>query len=167
MSEPALAAPVDLHRHLNAGRDAFDGAWSRPFFEALARLPEGEQRFWGLPFTLAGGAAPAWIVLGASSPESEGRRAITIRLDGPDRPFPASQPPTYLVFVHVCDLSPPELAAPFPAGDAVAEYVLVYDDGSQLRQPIRLRFEINTASPGFGLDAFAARPHVMDAPVDF
>jgi len=52
-------------------------------------------------------------------------------------------------------------------GEHLADYVLVYADGSEHRQPIRRRFEVNEAALIWGQRAFAARPHQEDVPLDF
>ena len=50
-------------------------------------------------------------------------------------------------------------------GEHLADYVLEYPDGSEQRQSIRRRFEVNEACIIWGQWAFAAQPHVPQVPV--
>ena len=155
-----LCVPINLTGSLNAGRTGAPGRWQPLLESALHELPAGEQRYWGVPFQLASeGDGPAWLLLDAS-------RSVPLASDGDDRS------PTYVVFVHTCGLpeSVGRSALPDPlvhAGEPVAEYVFAYADGSEHRQVIRWRFEINGGPATFGLRAFAARPNRMDGPLDF
>lgn len=160
----SLFVPVDIRSQHNASRGVAAGRWEPSLEEALRELPQGIQRFWGIPFELgAGDDTPCWLVLGGAA---EQPNATTIPVSD------SASAPTYLVFVHVCG-SAPAAEGTEPAGSLtrpgqqVAEYALVYGDGSEHRQPIRWRFEINGGPPSWGQRAFAARPHVMDAPVDY
>jgi hypothetical protein len=164
----SLFAPVDLTPHVNAAPAAVVGRWHAAVQGAAARVPTGTQRFWGVPFTLvspAGDAsAPAWVVAGHDTADT-----ITIPLGG-------ERPPSYLLVAHLCGApvvvpaggaEPAGAAWPGAltrAGDRVADYVLVYADGTEHRQAIRWRFEIS--APG-DARVFAARPQGMDTPVDF
>jgi hypothetical protein len=189
-----LFAPVNLQPNFNAGRQPEPGRWYPALESALAELPAGPQRFWGIPFDFgpaaetvgdagdgaAGAAGPArcWVLLGGPTEPSGPAGAVTLPLDDGGPGGPSGAAPTYLLFVHICGLPAASqgAAAPPPAealpdsvtrlGEPVADYVLVYGDDSEHRHPIRWRFEINGGAP-WGQRAFAARPNHIDAPVDF
>ncbi|HEU5314724.1 MAG TPA: CehA/McbA family metallohydrolase [Chloroflexota bacterium] len=153
-----LFAPVPLDGELDETRPPRERRW-QPLLEAALRdLPAGERRFWGIPFQLAPeGDGPAWVLVD---------RPRTLALDG------GASGVSHVVFVHTCGLPATATANVLPdpivhAGERVADYVLVYTDGSEHRQPIRWRFEINGGPATFGLRAFAARPNQMDQPLDF
>jgi hypothetical protein len=169
--ETPLFAPLDLSPYANAGRVSPPGRWRPAFDAALAGLATGRPRYWGIPFEIAGAPAgdapatdrPCWLLLGRGdglSPEA------TLAWEGPAAPG-------HVVFLHLCGFasgaSQPEDLAPSLslAGQEVAGYVLVYADGTEHRQPLRWRFEINAPGPPWGQKAFAARSHVMDAAVEF
>ena len=160
MPERALSIPVDLSSQRTAARQAAHDRWHPQLVEVLRELPAGDQRYWGVPFSLAPeGDAPAWTIV---------ERPVEVALGA------ESGTASCVVFLHTCGRPAPEtpdqttLADPLVhAGESVAEYVLVYEDGSEHRQPIRWRFEINSGPSTFGYRAFAARPERMDAPVDF
>jgi hypothetical protein len=167
-----LFAPVSLRPFFNATRQPEPDRWHPAMEATLQELPGGEQRFWGIPFSLAdnkGSAVPAWVLVGGET--SRGApQAVEVPLGNS-----ATGSPSYVVFLHACGLpaaapdAPPETMPDSVTrpGEHVADYILVYFDGSEHRQTIRWRFEINGGSPMWGQRAFAARPHVMDAPLDF
>lgn len=62
-----LFAPVDLRPYLTAGRQAAPGVWQAATMGALAELPGGTQRFWGMPFELAPAPSSEFPVLGSES----------------------------------------------------------------------------------------------------
>ena len=175
---PSLFVPLDLHERFNAGRDVTPGRWSQGFGDALGAIPDGQRRFWGVPFHLGPAGAPCWVLLGAQDGAVAEARV----------PWEGPSGPGYLIFLHLGGLSaeeasggggggawrqaggparragPPSLSR---AGEQVATYVLEYGDGSEHPQAVRWRFEINAAGPPWGQKAFAARTLVMDAPVEF
>lgn len=189
---PSLFAPLALQSCYNTGRQAAAGRWHPALAEALAGLPGGKQRFWGIPFDLAPGADAAsangasgadgagdasdpacWVLFGAggnAAGAEEANQGVSVPLSAN-----GSASPPYLVFLHLCGLpaaasnDPPETMPDSitKRGLHVADYVLVYGDGTEHRQPVRWRFEINGGTPMWGQRAFAARPNVMDAPLDF
>jgi len=151
--------PLDLSAHFNAGEKA---AWHPAIVELLKTLPAGQQTFWGVPFALGAREehAQRWLLLD--------REPHTVEIAARAR---------YLVVAHFCNNShdpadpshPPDTPAgllPRP-GEHLADYVLVYADGSEHRQPIRRRFEVNEAALIWGQRAFAARPHQEDVPLNF
>ncbi|MDQ3703041.1 MAG: hypothetical protein M3442_19280, partial [Chloroflexota bacterium] len=127
-STPArpLFSPVDLAKHCSPPA-ASAAAWADPATAAaLAALPSGAQRFWGIPFQVAvadpavsgpstgGGAAgaagaagaPAWILLGAGASP-----AITVPLADPLADPQSRGAPTYLLLLHACGMPPSESGA--------------------------------------------------------
>ena len=89
--------------------------------------------------------------------------------------MPVEGEASYLIFAHFADSSHDPEGRGQPAGvnigpvlrpgEHLAEYVLVYEDGSEHRQPIRRRFEVSDARVAWGQLAFMARAHDMDAPL--
>jgi hypothetical protein len=152
---------IDLSAHFAASATGGAAAWHPDIGEALKTLPAGQQTFWGIPFAL--GVAEdgeRWLVLN--------REPEVIEIAARAR---------YVVVAHFCNISPlpadPDAlkltvlrVIPQP-GEHLADYVLVYADGSEHRQPIRRRFEVNEAVTNWGQDAFAARPHQQPIPLDF
>jgi len=127
-------------------------------------LPSGFRPFWGVPFDLGPREGASWITLDAAGSSTR----VELR-----------QSSTFLVFAHLCDVShdpsrqaqpadyrPGEVTRP---GEHLADYALLYADGTQHCQPIRRRFEVGEAMAVGGLRqrAFAARPHVEDGPCDW
>ena len=127
----------------------------------LAGLPGGSQVFWGVPFQLAAGdTAPAWIVLGTGS------KAVDIAL-------PPGTTASYVVFAHFCNGSRDGVVhararcGSIPCMRPASTWpttCCVYADGSEHRQPIRRRFEINERTSIWGHCAFAARPARRSSP---
>jgi len=122
-------------------------------------LPRGAQRFWGIPFSLgpegppeAGKPAkpglvakPGLIALGA------GMKPVRVRLAGTA---------THLCVVHFCDV-PADHLANTAGGEHLADYALIYADGSDHVQPIRRRFEVGQFTLSWGEQTFAAAPSKM------
>jgi hypothetical protein len=140
-----------------------DVTWHPLIRECLDRLPGGTQRLWGIPFELADARQPErWLWLVGDSPT----RLV----------IPASDPAPWVVFAHFCGVSrssrpvadPAELPSGIvnQAGQHLADYVLEYGDGSEHRQPIRRRYEVNDVFVAWGQLAFAAHPHRRVGPVD-
>jgi hypothetical protein len=153
---------IDLSAHFTARGVDESAAWHPDIGEALKTLPSGQQTFWGIPFAL--GAA-----------EENGERWLA--LDRNPQEVEVAAQARYVVVAHFCNISPlpahPDAlkltvlrAIPQP-GEHLADYMLVYADGSEHRQPIRRRFEVNEAVTNWGQDAFAARPHRQPIPLDF
>jgi hypothetical protein len=153
---------IDLSAHVVPSGIDEAAAWPPGIVEALETLPAGRQTFWGVPFAL--GAA-----------EEDGGRWLV--LDREPEEVEVEAPARYVVVAHFCNISPLPMgpdalkivllrAIPHP-GEHLADYVLVYADGSEHRQLIRRRFEVNEAVTNWGQDAFAARPHREPIPVDF
>jgi hypothetical protein len=148
---------LDLSAYANGSRSP--AGWHPTVGPELALLPSGRQTFWGIPFELGAPEGRWWLMLDRSGD------VVTI---------PVSGAMSHLVFAHLCDVShspepgaqpadyhPGEVTRP---GEHLANYVLVYGDGSEARQSIRRRFEVGEAVQVWGQQAFAARPHVEDEP---
>lgn len=159
--------PINLGHFYNrsdetlAVADGQSHPWHPDLLARLDLLPAGEQSLWGIPFVLAPMNGARWLELFAPS-------SVTI---------PVTDQATYLVVTHFCNASVDAATRQYwpgivvgsvtRPGEHLADYVLVYANGSEHRQPIRRRFEINEPLAVWGQRAFAARPHVMDAPVDW
>lgn len=120
-------------------------------------LPAGQQTFWGVPFGLGPETGARWLQPASSTTVPVAGRA------------------GYVVFAHFCNASVDPEGKRQPAdvpvgsvtrpGEHLADYVLVYGDGSEHRQAIRRRFEINEPTTVFGQLSFAARPSTTDQPL--
>jgi hypothetical protein len=126
--------------------------WGSKTAGAVAELPFGPQSFWGVPFEIADGGVNELLVL-----EGKSNTDIAVGSAG-----------SYLVFAHFCDEDSPSSVAGQPSdylnpvvtapGEHMADYVVVFDDGSELRQSIRRRFEINQVQTRMQ-SGFASRQH--------
>src|SRR4051812_23967324 len=152
----ATCTTVDLSEVYTHSRgDA--SPWEEKTAWGIARLPGGDQRFWGVPFS-AGGAAPeepGLVVIG----QDAATEVVRVPLDGSA---------SYLVLAHFCDArartsvagqtadyAVPVVTAP---GEHLADYVLEYADGSEHRVAVRRRFEVNQVMTRMQ-NAFVSRPH--------
>lgn len=161
-------SPIDLSAYFNAGRsnEVFNKqmVWNKSMQPLLLQLPGGQQTFWGIPFHLGkANADRCWIVLGAW------QKSVTIAV---------AKHASYVVFAHFADsLNKPDIQGQSLEGEAafvhrpgelLANYILVYKDGSETCQPIRRRFEISDASiTPWGHLPFASRSHNMVEPLDW
>ncbi len=126
--------------------------WGSKTAGAIAGLPFGSQSFWGVPFEMADGGVNELLVL-----EGKSNADIAVGSAG-----------SHLVFAHFCDEDSPASVAGQPSdylnpvvtapGEHMADYVVVFDDGSELRQSIRRRFEINQVQTRMQ-SGFASRQH--------
>lgn len=132
-------------------------AWHESTAKGLSELPSGSQQFWGIPFQLSGNDGGGPSVVGAGADGST--HAVTIAIGGNA---------SHLVFAHVCDsrardtvagqtadYAAPVVTAP---GEHLADYVLVFEDGSTHSVPIRRRFEVNQVYTRMQ-SGFVCRPH--------
>jgi hypothetical protein len=152
----ATFTPVDLSSAYTHRRDD-PAPWEEKTALGIGTLPGGQQRFWGVPFSLGGAEASALglVVVGADG-------ALT-----PAR-LPLAGTAAYLVLAHFCDARArttvagqssdyptPTVTAP---GEHLADYVLEYADGSEHRVAIRRRFEVSQALSRMQ-NGFLCRPH--------
>src|SRR5262245_154904 len=157
--------PLDLTPWFNTTVDEFgarrfratSGAELELGAEGLARLPRGSQELRGIPFRLGpdGREARVWLSLCARS-GGPGARSVEVPID---------RTAHFICFAHFCDWE--SAATPLPTvddverlGEELADAVLVYTDGSEHRQPIRRRYEVQTPSFPLGQWCFAAAPHL-------
>ncbi|HXI18510.1 MAG TPA: hypothetical protein VNM48_19265, partial [Chloroflexota bacterium] len=180
-----LFSPLAIQPLYNASRQSQPETWHPEFDEALATLPSGEQRYWGIPFELSpadpqvgegDGKAdtqtppPSLLLLGSVAGTAS---SATI----PIPPDPQGRTPSHLVFLHLCG-TPAAAAEQSTAqgmiplsvsrlGQRLADYTLIYTDGTEQRQPIRCRFEVNGGRTIWGQRAFAARREQMDTPLNY
>ncbi len=152
--------PLDLNSYFNVGRDP--SGWHPEIGAGLRTMPAGRQTFWGIPFDLGSAEGNGWLLL-----EQSGKGST----------IPLSEKASYLLFAHFCDEShdPEKKMQPVDykvgditrPGEHLANYTLIYSDGSEHAQAIRRRFEVNEALISWGQLAFAALPHLENGPVDW
>src|ERR1043166_286579 len=124
-----------------------DVTWHPLIRDCLESLPGGAQRLWGIPFELTDAQQPErflWL---------SGEAPATLAI-------PAADPAPWVVFAHFCGVSRSSHAvadrAELPSGmiqqpgQHLADYILEYDDGSEHRQPIRRRYEVNDVFVALG-----------------
>ncbi len=151
-----LGRPVDLSDVFNATRAGLPAALHPG---TALEAGYGEVAFWGLPFLLGGSSSSDPDVIHLTD------NTVHVALDG--------SLANWLVFLHCVEDIKTNYLAGFAddsmdgnsVGDPVAEYTLVYADGSRHAQPIRRRFAIQQLRIGWGASAFEAvphRPHTVD-----
>lgn len=146
--------PVSLRRHFNSDSRLSRSRrtpWDESARQLSQHMPRGRQRFWGIPFLLGPKRAnqKGLIVL------ASGADPVRIRLNGLA---------THVCFLHFCN-QPPEYQSQHAGGEPLADYALIYADGSEHVQPIRRRFEINPFTTRWGQSAFGAAMHAMPQPL--
>jgi hypothetical protein len=108
---------------------------------ADATAPIGAQQFRGLPFLIGENPERCFVALGR-----EGRcEPLRIPIGGPARS---------VVVAH--RLLETKILDGAPLGEVVADYVLVYQDGQEVRVPIRDGYEVRFVSGAWGEFAFGA-----------
>ncbi|MEJ5250399.1 MAG: CehA/McbA family metallohydrolase [Chthonomonadetes bacterium] len=125
---------VNLDAHCNVGVS---------FYEGVQNPLLGEQVLHGLPFRI--GSAPDRCFIGFGTPDL--RRACSI---------PIGNTAYHVIFAHVL------LEYPSQAGQVIAHYVFRYEDGEEVRAPIRERFEIASLPRMWGIQPFLAYPDMKD-----
>ncbi len=161
--------PLDLGPYWNAGRSNAPlspggrSPWQQTIAQVMPTMLAGEQTIWGVPFHIGPAEGrPCWLVMGAG-------------MDSVELPLPAGARASYVVILHFCNSSHDEsIGGPrnplqnpvLRPGEHLANYTLVYADGTEQAQPIRRRFEINEPTVAWGHSAFAARPDIVDEPAD-
>jgi hypothetical protein len=155
-----LATPVDLRRYRTIGDDALASLLDPAYRDGLRRLSGGRVVFRGLPLSLGrAGGTRRWVLLD---------RTISVDLR-------AAGPASHLVIAHFCDSwrgpegRPADLPVGWvmPVGQPLAEYTVETAAGRTVGGPVRRRFEINDGIVGWGQNAFAARPHLLDRSLDW
>ncbi|HEU5430224.1 MAG TPA: CehA/McbA family metallohydrolase [Thermomicrobiales bacterium] len=157
--------PIPLGDAFNADRAHLDGGL-RPSAEAAdwsAREAFGAQTFRGIPFALGEPDRPNVILLASGAGLGAGDVRIDLDLCRAG----------YLVFLHAVEDQPaadPPGFAPLgrtrsegrndgnALGQRVSEYILVYEDGSEVATPILRRFAIQQRHITWGPSPFAAIP---------
>lgn len=146
-----LFEPIDLEQAFDVGLATASPSTDR-YLAALAQIPGGRQVFRGVPFVLGDSAAERrWVRIGDERPLAIGVRA------------------SYLVVLHAI-VGPPwddprdPLSDPEPdfferVGVPLAEYAIVYADGSRVALPIRRGYEVNWAVSELQPISFAAVSH--------
>ena len=142
--------PILLQSDVNASRSSSQ-LWGSKTARAITDLPTGNQTFWGVPFEIPDDAHDLIVFSGTSSIE------INVNISG-----------SYVVFAHFCDETAsntvagqssdylnPVVTAP---GEHVADYIVVYDDGTEHSEQIRRRFEINQIQTRMQ-SGFSSRQH--------
>jgi len=114
----------------------------------LPAVLTGDRLFQGIPFRIGPPPAPCFVHLGEGAPAQSATIAV-------------GQGPCWVLFAH--RLMASDLLKGGPLGVHVADYVFCYDDGTQVRVPIRERFEIGVLPVTWGQWPFAAWPDQKDA----
>lgn len=124
--------------------DIARSATSEPLSSAVTRPPQGEVIGWGIPFDVG---RPYFVKDKPAVIELPGLKA------------------QWLVFLHAADVKPvtdPEGQIITPVrgegwlGQKVADYVFLYEDGSEIRVPIRRRYQIYTLGTRWGEETLEA-----------
>ena len=150
--------PLDLGAALNAGvgNVEVDAGWlwpassdSDPDNTPLRALPAGECRFWGVPFSLAAGAATRrFVVVAGDSSATTVPSSVTV---------PIAERARRLLFAHVCAPIAGKSVTLEGAGDRIGSYRILFEDGSAVEQGLRRRFEIHDTSVPWGHHPFVSR----------
>ena len=171
-----IAKPTEKLTLLDIDRYATDGlspaeisgqGWYDPKMSGLSELQSGLRELAGVAFHL---------------PEAAGRRILILGEHRPAAKIPIHNRFHYLCVAHFCDRHPEDTAGPFgaenpdspfePVGQHLATYSLVYEDGTQMDEPIRRRYEINppvidpSHVPAAALPSFEPSSITPDAPLE-
>ncbi|MFW6189161.1 MAG: CehA/McbA family metallohydrolase [Planctomycetota bacterium] len=118
---------VDLDGCFNWPEDRAGGEWWMDLAERVRGYAEGEQRPWGIPFTMGRGR----------------RRRVLLVRGGQEAAVPVNGRADYLCLLHEWPQLPEDVDGEDPTeGLVVAEYELGYADGGRHVQPVRGRFEV-------------------------
>jgi hypothetical protein len=159
--------PLDLTQVFNASSADFGPRQKAKHLsgdsskDGLIRPPAGAQNLRGIPFRLGPASVKekSWVVLSARQ-SSWATGALTI---------PVAGRANFVCLATFCDWDENETPplgsdAAERVGQHLADLVLVYQDGSEKRFPLRRRFEVNSPSVNWGHLCFAAEPHLQDVP---
>ncbi|MBN4059296.1 CehA/McbA family metallohydrolase [Dehalococcoides mccartyi] len=146
--------PVSLDSIVNAS-SSDSRHWESKTGSAVTKLPTGDQTFWGVPFAFV------------TSTKNNGNDLVVLA-DESSVDIAVGAAGSHLVFAHFCDERAsttvagqssdylnPVITAP---GEHMADYVVVFTDGSEHRQQIRRRFEINQVQTRMQ-SGFSSRQH--------
>ncbi|MCH8236116.1 MAG: hypothetical protein IIC29_08330, partial [Chloroflexi bacterium] len=163
--------PIDLSSAYTHRRT--DGSpWDEGTATAVAGLPGGENTFWGVPFSGKDAGELSIVVAGAGGAITP----VEIAIDAP-----GDDGAPFVVFQHVCDAAALDesgrLRDPYPLqagrppvalnpGEVLAEYALLYADGSEHSAPVRRQFEINNPR-NRSQSTYAAKDHFEPVALDF
>ena len=150
-----------------------DGSpWDEGTATAVAGLPGGENTFWGVPFSGKDAGELSIVVVGAGGAITP----VEIAIDAP-----GDDGAPFVVFQHVCDAAALDesgrLRDPYPLqagrppvalnpGEVLAEYALLYADGSEHSAAVRRQFEINNPR-NRSQSTYAAKDHFEPVALDF
>jgi hypothetical protein len=135
--------PLDLTAVCNAGPELF------PNENAPA---VGDQTFHGLPFRVGADTSAGKRYLGFGSGEGVATDAVSVAV---------GQRARWVLLAHA--LLESRLMEGGPVGTTVAHVVFRYDDGQEVREPIRERFEVAVVPIGWGQHPFLAVPDQKDS----
>jgi hypothetical protein len=126
---------------------------SEEMAKVVAHAPSGHGVGWGIPLSVGD------VVVIANRPVSVGWRPVTAR---------------WLVFMHTSDLRQTEpnadgfispMRGQGQLAEHAADYVIVYEDGTEERVPVRRRHEIGAFQRRWGENCFQAVAHRKQRPV--
>lgn len=164
---PSKFSQLDLTQFFNCSphdfgpREPAKGLGGAAARDGLIRMPTGRENLQGVPFWLGpdGVDKKSWLVL------STRQNAWATR----NQEIPIGYKASFVCLAAFCDWDQNETPPPIEdaverVGQHLADVVLVYEDGSEHKLPIRRRFEVNSPSINWGHLAFAALAHRKDAP---
>jgi len=141
---------ISLSNDLNAATGD-SHHWTGKTAKAVSTLPVGNQTFWGIPFELV----------------ANGKNLIVLD-NGDSATLDVNASGSHLTFAHFCDENAAKTVAGQSAdylnpvvtapGEHIADYIVVFDDGSEHRRSIRRRFEINQVQTRMQ-SGFTSRQH--------
>ncbi len=155
--EPRTAATSNFSPIMLKGNVAFDdlaaAGLSETLCKAIPKAPRGPCVSWGIPFTID---RPVLLTTGSVTEETPGLKA------------------GWIVFQHTTDVKPVEqdhagfirpMRGEGYLGEHIADYVIVYADGTEARQAIRRRHQVGMLEPRWGENCFQAVAHSKPYPL--
>jgi len=149
-----LFAPVPIRGNVSLGQLGARGVSER-MARAVEHAPVGDVTAWGVPFSVG--------------------ETVCLLLDTPVTVNIAPTARRYWVFLHTTDVAPLEADSSglYPAprrgqerlGEHVADYVALFQDGSETRLPIRRGREINMIQHPWGVNCVEAVAHHKPYPL--
>lgn len=160
---PARVSPyateVDLGSVWNADNAELEKLLHPLYGNALRRAPSEALISRGLPFVLGSSKGKRWLAVD---------QRVEVPLEG--------QTARYLVVLSFCDSSrgsagerPPGVPVGwvYPVGEPLASLTVTLEDGSQIHQLLRRRYQVNEGIIGWGGSAFLAVPHRAEGVLDW